>query len=168
MPRRPPTLRHRAAIGRRRLVGEIRHLRAAEQLLVRTLRALSVEGAALQALVDAELSGAAAPASATAVSTVLAGVPLPASSMVGVGDVLASNDERALGLAPAAEAVEAETVASALASVGAGLMAAGGLTSADSASGSAAVLSARTVEHSGVGHVRNAFGLDEDEDDFDF
>lgn len=166
MPRRPPTLRHRAVIGRRRLAGEIRHLRAAEQLLVRTLRALSVEGAALRALVDAELSGAAAPASATAVSTVRAGAPLP-PSMVGVGDVLASNDERALGSAPA-EAVEAEIVASALASVGAGLMAAGGLTSADSASGSVSVLSARTVEHSGVGHVRNAFGLDEDEDDFDF
>lgn len=142
-------------------------MRAAEQLLVRTLRALSVEGAALRALVDAELSGAAAPASATAVSTVRAGAPLPAPSMVGVGDVLASNDERALGSAPA-EAVEAEIVASALASVGAGLMAAGGLTSADSASGSVSVLSARTVEHSGVGHVRNAFGLDEDEDDFDF
>lgn len=170
MPRRPPTLRHRAVIARRRLLGEIRHLRAAEQLLVRTLRALSVEGAALQALVDAESSGTAAPAPATTSSTMLASVRLPASEMLCVSDVLAASDvERVTGSAPATEAMDVETVASSLSSVGAGLMVVGGLTPLESAFDSGAVGSARAAEQLGLGNVRHAFGLDdEDEVDFDF
>lgn len=167
MPRRPPTLRHRAVIGRRRLLGEIRHLQAAEQLLVRTLRALSVEGAALQSIVDAESSGTAAPAPATMISTMQAGVPLPASAMVGVGGVQATNDvEQASGSAPATEAVEVGTVASLLASVGAGLMTVEGL--AEPAGQSGAAGSSRAVVQLGLSNVRNTFGLDEDQNDFDF
>ncbi|GAB0495072.1 hypothetical protein MMPV_006369 [Pyropia vietnamensis] len=168
MPRRPPTLRHRAVIGRRRLLGEIRHLQAAEQLLVRTLRALSVEGAALQAIVAAESAGIAAPTSASTLSAVPAAAALRASEMLGLGDVLAATDvEQASGSAPSTEAVDVVTVASALAPAGTGSVATDVPTSVASAGDSGTVGSARAVELIGLGSMRHAFGIS-DEDDFDF
>ncbi|OSX74662.1 hypothetical protein BU14_0275s0021 [Porphyra umbilicalis] len=103
MPRRPPSLRHRAVIARRRLLGEIRHLQAAEKLLVQTLRALSVEGAALQAVVAAESGaapgarGCARPAAApTAPTTSAIGAALAAMGAEAAG---ASDQSAAAGLA---------------------------------------------------------------------
>lgn len=167
MPRRPPSLRHRAVIGRRRLLGEIRHLQAAEQLLVRTLRALAVEGAALQAIVAAESAGTAAPAVGTTVSASLGRAPLPASLMLGLGDVLVANDgEPATGSSPATDTVDVETAAASLA--GAGSIADGGPASLGSGGESGATGPANAVEQLGLANFRNAFGLDEDDDDFDF
>lgn len=168
MPRRPPTLRHRAVIGRRRLLGEIRHLQAAEQLLVRTLRALSVEGAALQAIVAAEYAGTAAPVPASSLSVMPAATPLRESEILGLGDVLAATDvEQTSGSAPLPEAVDAVTVASTLASVGTGCVAVDAPVPFESTRNSGLVGSARAVEQLGLGTMRNAFGMN-DEDDFDF
>lgn len=170
MPRRPPSLRHRAVIGRRRLLGEIRHLQAAEKLLVRTLRALAVEGAALQAIVAAESSGTDAPAVGRTISASLDGAPLRAS-LLGLGDVLVANaGERAAGSAPATETVEVGTAASSLAASGAG---AGSIADGSSAAVGPAGDSGATGPGTSVGQVEfanlgNAFALDEDDDDFDF
>lgn len=171
MPRRPPSLRHRAVIGRRRLLGEIRHLQAAEQLLVRTLRALAVEGAALQAIVAAESSGTVAPAVGTTISASLDGAPLPASLMLGLGDVLVANGgERATGSAAATEAVDVETAASSFAAAGAGAgsTADGGPAPMESAGDSGETEPGTAVGQVELANLRNAFGLEEDDDDFDF
>lgn len=171
MPRRPPSLRHRAVIGRRRLLGEIRHLQAAEKLLVRTLRALAVEGAALQAIVAAESSGTDAPAVGRTISASLDGAPLRASLMLGLGDVLVANaGERAAGSAPATETVEVGTAASSLAAsgAGAGSIADGSSAAVGPAGDSGATGPGTSVGQVGFANLGNAFALDEDDDDFDF
>lgn len=171
MPRRPASLRHRAVIGRRRLLGEIRHLQAAEQLLVRTLRALAVEGAALQAIVAAESSGSAAPAVGTTFSANFNRTPLLASLTLGLGDVVVTNDgERMTGSAPATEAVNVETATSSVAAPGAGAssIADMGSASLEFAGDGGATGPASAVRHFELANLRNAFDLDEDDDDFDF
>jgi len=191
MPRRPPSLRHRAIIARRRLLGEIRHLQAAEKLLVQTLRALSVEGAALQAVVAAESGatptargrarGAAAPAAPTtsAMGAVLATVGAEAAGasdqstaagLAGLGVPLVATLGAQQALSPAvgdpAQAAGASTLAAGMAEADSRLVVA--LAATDD--GSMSSLGIRAL--SGVAHLCGTMDGEEEgeeqEEEYDF